>query len=204
MHWGMVIDLKLCIGCNTCVAVCKMRNGTPKGIFWNRVLEEEVGTFPAARRVFWPVRCMQCEEPACVEACPTGASYKREDNVVLIDGDKCVGCKACILACPYDVRFMWEGQGVEGGYFRNGSLTPFEKRVYPNHVAGTIQKCNFCASRLDEGLKTSCSEACLTGAIMFGDLDDPASDVSRALAEPRVRMRLREELGTRPSIYYLT
>ncbi len=201
MHWGMVIDLKLCIGCNTCVVVCKMRNGTPKGVFWNRVLEEEVGTFPAARRIFWPVRCMQCEEPACVEACPTGASQKREkDNLVIVDQEKCVGCKACMLACPYDVRFMWDG---EGGYFPQG-LTPFEAQGYPNHLAGAVQKCNFCASRLDDGLKTSCAEACLTGAIMFGDLDDPASEASQALAEPRVRLRLREELGTSPSIYYLT
>jgi molybdopterin-containing oxidoreductase family iron-sulfur binding subunit len=200
MHWGMVIDLKLCIGCNTCVVVCKMRNGTPKGIFWNRVLEEEVGTFPAARRVFWPVRCMQCEDPACVEACPTGASYKREDNLVLIDAEKCVGCAACILACPYDVRFLWDGKG---GYF-NGGLTPYEEKVYPNHLAGAVQKCDFCASRIDDGIEPSCAQGCLTGAIMFGDLDNPDSDASRALAGPRVRLRLREELGTRPSIYYLT
>ncbi len=201
MHWGMVIDLKLCIGCNTCVAVCKMRNGTPKGIFWNRVLEEEVGTYPAARRIFWPVRCMQCEDPACVEACPTGASHQREeDKLVLVDQEKCVGCKACMLACPYDVRFIWDGKEH---YYEEG-LTPFEAQSYPNHLAGAVQKCNFCASRLDEGLKTSCAEACLTGAIMFGDLDDPASEVSQALAEPRVRLRLREELGTNPSIYYLT
>jgi dimethyl sulfoxide reductase iron-sulfur subunit len=201
MHWGMVIDLNLCIGCNTCVVACKMRNGTPKGIFWNRVLEEEVGTFPSARRVFWPVRCMQCEDPACVEACPTGASYQREgDNLVLVDADKCVGCKACLLACPYDVRSLWDGKG---GYFQNG-LSPFEERVYPNHLAGAVQKCDFCASRLEEGLQPSCAQGCLTGAIQFGDFDDPVSDVSRAIAGPRVRLRLREELGTRPSIYYLT
>ena len=200
MHWGMVIDLKLCIGCNTCVVVCKMRNGTPKGIFWNRVLEEEVGTFPTARRIFWPVRCMHCEEPACVDACPTGASYQRVDNLVVVDGEKCVGCRACILACPYDVRTLWEG---DGGYFKDG-LTPFEEQAYVKHVAGSVQKCDFCSSRIDEGLKPSCAEGCLTKAIIFGDLDDPQSEVSLALAEPRVRLRLREELGTRPSIYYLT
>jgi Fe-S-cluster-containing dehydrogenase component len=200
MHWGMVIDLKLCIGCNTCVVVCKMRNGTPKGVFWNRVLEEEVGTYPTARRVFWPVRCMHCEDPACVEACPTGASYQRDDNLVVIDGEKCVGCRACILACPYDVRTLWEG---DGGYFKDG-LTPFEEQAYVKHMAGSVLKCDFCASRIDEGLKPSCAEACLTKAIIFGDLDDPHSEVSLALAEPRVRLRLREELGTRPSIYYLT
>jgi len=176
-----------------------MRNGTPPGIFWNKVLEEEVGTFPAARRVFWPVRCMQCEDPACVEACPTGASYQRDDGLVLIDGEKCVGCRACILACPYEARYLYEdGNGYFGKY-----LTPFEERVYKKHIKGTVQKCDFCVSRLEEGLKPSCVEGCLTGALIFGDLDDPESEVSRALAEPRIRLRLREELGTRPSIYYL-
>lgn len=200
MHWGMVIDLKLCIGCNTCVVVCKMRNGTPKGVFWNRVLEEEVGTFPTARRVFWPVRCMHCEDPACVEACPTGASHQRPDKIVVIDAEKCVGCRACILACPYDVRTLWEG---DGGYFKD-YLTPFEEQAYGKHLAGSVLKCDFCASRVDEGLKPSCAEGCLTKAIVFGDLDDPQSEVSLALAEPRVHLRLREELGTSPSIYYLT
>lgn len=200
MRWGMVIDLKLCIGCNTCVVVCKMRNGTPKGVFWNRVLEEEVGTYPTARRIFWPVRCQQCADPACVEACPTGASYQRDDQLVVIDGEKCVGCRACILACPYDVRSLWEG---DGGYFKEG-LTPFEEQAYAKHVAGAVQKCDFCASRIDEGQKPSCADACITKAIIFGDLDDPQSEVSLALAEPRVRLRLREEIGTNPSTYYLT
>jgi len=200
MHWGMVIDLKLCIGCNTCVVVCKMQNGTPKGIFWNRVLEEEVGKFPLARRVFWPVRCMQCEDPACVDACPTGASYRRDDNLVLVDGEKCVGCQACILACPYDVRSLWEGDD----YYFKDNPTPYEIKAYARHVPGAVQKCDFCASRIDEGLLPACAEGCITGAIIFGDFDDPQSDVSRALAESRVRLRLREEMGTRPSVYYLT
>lgn len=200
MHRGMVIDLKLCMGCNTCVVVCKMRNGTPPGIFWNRVLEEEVGEFPKARRVFWPTRCMHCEEPACVEVCATGATHQREDGIVLVDSEKCVGCKACILACPYDVRYIWDGKE---GYFDSG-FTSYEKQAYAKHVPGAVQKCDFCASRLDEGLQPSCVETCLTGALIFGDLDDPKSDVSQALSEPRVHLRLREEMATHPSIYYLT
>lgn len=199
MHYGMVVDLKLCTGCNTCAVVCKMRNGTPPGIFWNKVLEEEVGTYPLSRRIFWSIRCMHCEEPACLEVCPTGATSQREDGIVLIDGNKCVGCKACILACPYDARSLWDGSG---GYFTSG-LTPYEERAYAKHVLGTVQKCDFCASRLDEGLQPSCVETCLTGALIFGNLDDPDSEVRQALSDGRVSSRLKEELGTRPSVYYL-
>jgi molybdopterin-containing oxidoreductase family iron-sulfur binding subunit len=143
---------------------------------------------------------MQCEEPACVEACPTGASYQREDGLVLIDANKCIGCKACIMACPYDVRNLWEGKE---SYFKD-SLTTFKEKAYANHLPGTVQKCDFCASRLDEGLQLSCVETCLTVALIFGDLDDSNANLSQALREPRVHLRLKEEPGTRPSIYYLT
>jgi len=112
MHYGMVIDLKLCIGCNTCAVACKARNGTPPGIFWRKVLEQEVGTFPLARRIFWSISCMHCEEPACVEVCPTGASYQREDGVVLIDANKCTGCGACVELCPKKILFLDETDNV--------------------------------------------------------------------------------------------
>lgn len=198
MHWGMTVDLKLCIGCNTCVLACKMENGTPKGIFWAKVLEEEVGTFPTARRIFWPMRCMHCEEPLCLEVCPTGATYQREDKLVLIDGAKCIGCKACILACPYEARTLWTG---DGRYFEQG-LTPFEARAYAAYTPGAVQKCDFCASRLEKGQKPACVESCLTESLVFGDLDDPESEVRKALKEAQVPFRLKEELGTQPSIYY--
>ncbi len=200
MHWGMVVDLKYCIGCNSCVIACKEGNGTPPGIFWNKVLEQEVGKFPIARRVFWPMRCMQCEEPACLDVCPTGATTQRQDKIVQVNSKKCVGCRACILACPYEARTLWE---KNNGYFENG-MTPYEKIVYANHLLGTVQKCDFCADRLVEGRQPYCVETCLTKALIFGDLDDPDSDVNQALKEPRIRLRLREEQGTRPSIYYLT
>ena len=199
MHWGMAVDLKLCIGCNTCVVACKEKNGTPPGIFWNKVLEQEVGTFPAARRVFWPMRCMHCEEPSCLQVCPTGATSQRPDKLVLIDAKKCIGCKACILACPYEARQLWEGKG----YYYGDIPTPYELRAYAAHVPGAVQKCDFCADRLDEGLKPYCVETCLASSLIFGDLDDPNSEVSQALREPRTHFRLKEELGTRPSIYFL-
>lgn len=200
MHWSMVVDLKLCIGCNSCVIACKMGNGTSPGIFWDKVLEQEVGTFPSTRRIFWSVRCMHCEEPACLDVCPTGATYQREDKLVLIDANKCIGCKACILACPYDARSLWDGKG---SYFEDGG-TPYEVSAYVAHVPGAVQKCDFCASRLDKGLQPYCVEVCPTEALIFGDLDDPNSNVSRALGEARLHLQLKEELGTHPSVYYLT
>lgn len=199
MHRGMVVDLKLCIGCNSCVIACKEGRGTPRGIFWNKVLEEEIGTFPAARRVFWPMRCMHCEEPPCLDVCPTGATFQRPDKIVQIDGKKCIGCKACILACPYDARQMWDGKG----FYFGATPTPYELQAYTAHVPGAVQKCDFCADRVDKGLKPYCVETCLASALLFGDLDDPNSEVSQALREARTHFRLKEELGTRPSIYFL-
>ena len=199
MRWGMVVDLKLCIGCNSCVLACKAGRGTPKGVFWNKVLEQEVGKFPQSKRVFWPMRCMQCEEPACLAVCPTGATSQREDGIVVVDAEKCVGCKACILACPYDARTIWEERE---GYFRE-SLTPYEDKAYRIHRLGTVQKCDFCADRINEGLRPYCVEACLTGALIFGDLDDPDSELNQAFRERRISLRLKEELGTKPSIWYL-
>ena len=149
MHWGMVIDLKLCIGCNSCVIACKMGNGTPPGIFWGKVLEQEVGTFPSVRRIFWSMRCMQCQEPACLEVCPTGATSQREDGLVLIDANKCVGCKACILACPYDARFLWDGKG---NYFGDDG-TPYEAIVYPAHVPPMLNQVTLTLLLLPSGLQ---------------------------------------------------
>jgi Fe-S-cluster-containing dehydrogenase component len=199
VHWGMVVDLKLCVGCNSCVIACKAGRGTPQGIFWNKVLEQEVGTFPDARRIFWPVRCMHCEEPACLEVCPTGATSQREDGIVLVDAKKCVGCKACILACPYEARTVWK---EKAGYFGE-SLTPYEEFAYLAHRLGTVQKCDFCVERLDQGHKPYCVENCLTGALIFGDLDDPNSEVYLALKQGRISFKLKEELGIKPSINYI-
>jgi molybdopterin-containing oxidoreductase family iron-sulfur binding subunit len=133
-----------------------------------------------------------------MDVCPTGATYQREDGIVKIDGEKCVGCKACMLACPYDARSIWE----ETTPYFNGHETPYEKMVYSNHTKGAVQKCDFCSDRIDRGLKPLCVETCPTGALIFGDLDNPESDVSQAFAQHRLSIRIHEELETRPSIYY--
>ena len=104
MRYGMVIDLKRCAGCNSCTVACRAEKGTPPGILYHRVEKYEAGKYPAARMKFRPIPCMHCEEPACLEVCPTGATYKRDDGIVLVDHNKCMGCRYCVLACPYEAR----------------------------------------------------------------------------------------------------
>lgn len=199
VRWGMAVDLKRCIGCNACVLACKAENGTPPGIHWMRVMEKEEGKYPFARRLFFPLRCNHCAEPPCETICPTGATYKRADGLVLIDYDKCIGCGACMIACPYQVRFLWEDGK---GYYSEG-LTPFEEAKYGGFRQGTVQKCNFCVHRLDQGLAPACVQTCPTNALTYGNLEDPASPINQALRS-RHHSRPREELGTEPGLYYLT
>jgi molybdopterin-containing oxidoreductase family iron-sulfur binding subunit len=199
-RWGMAIDLKRCVGCQSCTLACKVENGTPQGIFWMRVLEKEEGTYPLARKVFLPVRCNHCNEPPCVPVCPTGASYKRkQDNLVLIDQNKCIGCRACIVACPYQVRFLAENSA---GYYVE-DLTPYEAESYKKWQPHTVQKCTFCVDRLDAGVQPACVQTCPSGALVMGDLNDPETEIAK-LIRARSHFQPRAELGTDPSVYYLT
>lgn len=199
-RWGMAIDLKRCVGCQSCTLACKSENGTPPGIFWMRVLEKEQGTYPQARKVFLPIRCNHCSKPPCVPVCPTGASYRRgKDNLVLINQDKCIGCRACIVACPYQVRFISENS--KGYYGEN--LTRYEAESYRKWQPHTVQKCTFCVDRLEKDLDPACVQTCPTRALVFGNLNDPNSEISRVL-RGRSYFQPRAELGTDPSLYYLT
>ena len=199
-RWGMAIDLKRCVGCQSCTLACKVENGTPPGIFWMRVLEKEEGTYPVARKVFLPVRCNHCSEPPCVPVCPTGASYKRKkDNLVLINQDKCIGCRACVVACPYQVRFISEDAK---GYYGD-ELTPYEAESYKKWQPRTVQKCTFCVDRLETGREPACVQTCPTRALVFGNLNDTESEIAR-LVRGRAHFQPRAELGTDPSLYYLT
>jgi molybdopterin-containing oxidoreductase family iron-sulfur binding subunit len=199
IRWGVAIDLKRCTGCQSCTVACKAENGTPPGVFWTRVVEKEEGTFPFAYKVFMPVRCNHCSDPPCVPVCPTGASYVREkDNLVLIDQDKCIGCGTCVVACPYDVRFLPESAR---GYY--GAPTPYERAAYQKWQKGTVQKCTLCVHRLDAGLEPACIATCPTKALTFGDLNDPRSEISRLVRE-RPHFRPSAELGTDPNVFYLT
>ncbi len=198
-RWGMVVDLKRCIGCYACIIACKSENGTPKGIFWAKVLEREEGEYPNVRKLFLPIRCNHCLNAPCVTVCPTGASYTRDkDNLVLVDQNKCIGCGACVIACPYDARYKYEH---EEGYFGE-QLTPYEKEAYRKHTVGTVQKCTFCVHRIDVGLDPACVDGCPTRALIFGDLENLESEVCKLMRDNH-NFALRPDLETEPSIFYL-
>ncbi|WP_372787929.1 4Fe-4S dicluster domain-containing protein [Paraconexibacter sp.] len=174
---GFVLDQRSCIGCHACTVACKQEHGVELGVFRTWVKYVETGTFPDVKRNFSVMRCNHCEDAPCVAICPTKALFKREDGVVDFDSDRCIGCKACMNACPYDA-------------------------LYIDPQTQTAAKCNFCAHRLDEGLKPSCEIVCPTQAITSGDLDDPDSEVSRLIDTVPSRVRAPEQ-GTRPQVFYL-
>lgn len=143
MRRGMVIDLKRCIGCYACQLACKVEHGTPPGVLFARVLKREEGHYPTVRQLFLPVLCNHCEEAPCVEVCPTGASFKwEEDGIVDIDADKCVGCRACMMACPYSNRYYNDGQQ---NYYESG-VTDYERARVSQHQTDVVMKCNFAAT----------------------------------------------------------
>ncbi len=199
MRYGMVIDLKRCIGCYGCQVMCKAENATPPGVLWARVIKREYGKFPNVRRVNLPLLCMHCREPECLKACPAGATIQREDGIIYGDGDKCVGCRYCMMACPYAARYY---HGKERYYFGDQGPTPVEEWGYRRHPVGVVSKCDFCRHRLEKGLEPACVANCMVKGRYFGDLDDPSSEVSRLIRE-RGGYQLHPELGTDPSVYYL-
>jgi Fe-S-cluster-containing dehydrogenase component len=197
-RYGMVIDLKKCIGCDTCTVACKATNATPRGISWNRVLKYETGKYPHSKLNFLPITCMHCEKPECLKACPTGATIKRDDGILMIDSDKCTGCRYCMVVCPYTARRFFDRLVT---YYPE-HMTPFEKLGYQNHTRGIVQKCDFCLERVEQGLQPSCVVSCTANARFFGNLNDPDSEVSRLIRE-RKGFVLSPERGTKPSVYYL-
>lgn len=220
MRLGMVIDLNRCIGCRTCTTICKNHHSQPEGIWWNRVFTKGSDTHQVAiasmgdnsfTMTFLPVSCQMCENPSCVKVCPTGASYVDEDGVVLVDYERCVGCRYCMSACPYGVRqFNWGDSlpsktlGADGyvyGY-------PYDYReegrlVYTrDRPRGTAEKCTFCAQYRAQGLDPMCVTGCPANARIFGDLDNPESPISAYLVE-RDADQLEAHLGNNPKVLYV-
>lgn len=201
-RWGMVFDLKRCIGCNACSIACKQENTLPDGVFFTKTLSHEFGEFPNVGRVYLPTICNHCADAPCERVCPTGATYTRDDGIVMVDADKCIGCGSCAVACPYDQRTKVEAEVLERGLFDGRGLTPFEQQGYSRFVPGTMIKCDFCHERVDGGLDPACVATCPTDARIFGDLDDPNSKPSTLIRKRGGRPPLPEK-NTRPSVYYI-
>lgn len=203
-RYGMAIDTKRCTACNTCIVGCKMENNLPQNMWWNFMVNEggdnpdsPAGTYPNLTMVSYTRACQHCSKPACVDVCPTGASHiDEETGVVLLDADKCIGCGVCKEACPYDIRTLQEDEPVYYADFAFGAADA------PAHVAGTMEKCTFCHHRITKGDVPFCVEVCPGRARIFGDLDDPDSDVSKAVAS-RTAEQLLPEAGTEPNVYLL-
>ena len=212
MRWGMVIDKLRCVQCYACQISCKQAYFLPPGVFFNRVVTGETGRYPMVRKHTFPVLCNHCADAPCVDVCPTKASYKREDGIVIIDHDKCVGCKYCIMACPYQQRtsFKYSEQYPGQGY---NDYEKFGMEYHP-YQEGTAVKCNFCKDRVDDGLANDlvpgedraatpvCVNACPAKARTFGDLDDVEGKVRRLIRE-RNGEQLHSDFNTDPSVYYL-
>jgi molybdopterin-containing oxidoreductase family iron-sulfur binding subunit len=179
---------------------CKQKNATPAGTGWAKLYQWETGTYPNVRLSYLPTMCNHCAEPACVEACPTGASYQTAEGIVLVDADKCIGCRACMLACPYNARQF--NYGAAPAYFAGKDYTAYEVALQDKHRTGTVEKCDLCLDRLQQGLEPACVQTCPAAARFVGDLDDPNSQVSQLIAA-RGGYQLHPELGTDPSVYYL-
>jgi tetrathionate reductase subunit B len=176
-RYAMVIDLRKCIGCHSCTVACKSENSVPLGVWRSWVKISEKGNYPNVSKHFLPRLCNHCDRPPCVRVCPTQATYKNEDGLILQRYERCIGCKYCMQACPYNARFMHPKWQV-------------------------IDKCTFCFHRLAKGMLPSCVNSCPAGARVFGDLSDPESEVSKLVSKLPVQV-LRPDQGTKPHVFYI-
>jgi tetrathionate reductase subunit B len=177
-RWAMLVDQRRCIGCHSCTIACKSENNVPLGYWRSWIKGIQKGFYPDVGNFFLRRLCNHCDDPPCVHVCPVQATVRRdEDGVVVMYYGKCIGCGMCIAACPYDARFF-------------------------NPIRNTADKCDFCVSRIDKGLRPASVEACVSKALIFGDIDNPKSDISKRLASIGTTV-IKPELGTSPKVFYI-
>lgn len=213
----MVIDTRTCVGCRSCVVACKAENKTPPGVNYTVVVEQP-NEAADGKPLFMTKPCFHCENPPCVDVCPVNATFKREqDGIVVVDYDRCIGCRYCITACPYGARtfdfgemYAGGGPGTVWGSAPSPEYGQFRGREEGASPVGNVRKCTFCLHLQDEkgeynkgeGRWPACAKTCPGEAIHFGDFKDPDSDVSKLIRSNNV-IRLKEELGAEPNVYYL-
>ncbi|MFN2373183.1 MAG: 4Fe-4S dicluster domain-containing protein [Cyclonatronaceae bacterium] len=210
--WVMVIDLRKCTGCGACTVSCIAENHLPPGVVYRPVIEEELGSYPNVSMRSIPRPCMQCETAPCVPVCPVKATWIRPDGIVDMDYDQCIGCRYCMTACPYHARTFDFGYNYTDntpevqpyekvGNFEYGKR--WDREGHHSSPVGNVRKCHFCTHKLDAGMLPSCVTTCIGYATYFGDSNDPESLVSELISRPN-KMRLKQEMGTKPRVYYLT
>lgn len=215
----MVIDTQRCVGCKACVIACKAENKTPPGVNYILVTENSLGGRPDDKPTYTTKPCFHCENPPCVDVCPVSATFKRkEDGIVVMDYDRCIGCRYCQTACPYAARYFDFGEDYEavvGDQLYSRAVPSPEYGQFRQRSAGAspidnVRKCMFCVHLQDangeynraEGRWPACAKTCTGHAIHFGDFKDPDSEVARLLRE-RQTIRAKEELGAEPNVHYL-
>lgn len=209
-RYAMVADLRRCVGCQACTAACKEANATAPGVQWRRVVDIEVGEYPSVNRVFVPTGCQHCADPPCMHVCPSTATRQRKDGIITIDYDLCIGCGYCAVACPYEARYF---TGKPSFAFGEMPSEAEEARHDPKTI-GVATKCTFCVDRIDAGVAKGltpgvdpdatpvCVNTCISGALAFGDIENPQSNVAQLVANNK-SFRMHEDVGTAPGFYYL-
>ncbi|MBT4519611.1 MAG: 4Fe-4S dicluster domain-containing protein [Halieaceae bacterium] len=209
-RYVMVADLQRCVGCQTCTAACKSANATLPGVQWRRVMDIEVGEYPDVQRVYLPTGCQHCADAPCETVCPTKATYTRDDGIVMVNYDRCIGCGYCAVACPYDARYKVD----EKNFAYGEEPMPHEEQRFNEKMIGVMQKCTFCADVIDAGTAKgltpgvdpeatpACVNSCISGALIFGDGEDPDSPASQAL-EKSESFRMHEDAETDSGFYYI-